>query len=218
MDRSRIAILIPAYNEAATIGAVVRAVARRGSVIVVDDASTDATFRCAADAGAAVVSHEHNRGYEGALNTGFAEAERRGFEFVLTFDADGQHDPALIPRFAKALEKGADLVLGVRPRTQRCAEALFAGFTRLLWGVRDPLCGMKGYRLALYRERGSFDRGGSIGTELALWAVRRGRPFKQIDVPIHPRADAPRFARRLRGELRIARALVRALTASRARA
>jgi glycosyltransferase involved in cell wall biosynthesis len=215
MDRSRIAILIPAYNEAATIGAVVRGAAVHGSVLVVDDASTDGTARCAGEAGASVVSHEQNRGYEAALNSGFAEAERRGFAYLLTFDADGQHDAALIPRFAQALDAGAELVLGVRPRTQRLAEALFAGLARVLWGVRDPLCGMKAYTLALYRERGWFDSSGSIGTELALWAVRQGRRFEQVEVPIHPRHDAPRFARRLHGEFRIARALLRSVAASR---
>jgi glycosyltransferase involved in cell wall biosynthesis len=214
MDRSRIAILIPAYNEAATIGSVVRGAARHGTVLVVDDASTDATYRAARDAGAIVVAHPHSRGYERALETGFAEAERRGFAYVLSFDADGQHDAKPIPRFAKALEAGADLVLGVRPGTQSVADALFARLTRTLWGVRDPLCGMKAYRMALYRERGRFDRGGSIGTELALWAVRQGRRFEQIEVPVHPRRDAPRFARRMRGELRIVRALLRAVSSS----
>ena len=207
MERSALAVIIPAFNEAASIARVVTAVSAQGQAIVVDDRSRDQTADLAAAAGAIVVRHAENRGYDGALNSGFAEAARRGFRYAITFDADGQHDDALIGRFARLLDEGNVLVAGVRPAPARLGEWIFAGYTRLRFGLRDPLCGMKGYDLALYREQGWFDSYRSIGTELALFAVKRRHRFAQVPVLIHPRHDSPRFGSLLRANVRILRAL-----------
>ncbi len=187
---------------------MVAGVSKYGTAIVVDDHSSDDTSARAAAAGAVVVRHETNQGYDGALNSGFAEASRRDFAYAVTFDADGQHDPALLDTFGQELASGHELVAGVRPHPARIAEWIFAGYTRLRFGWRDPLCGMKGYRMELYREQGWFDSYRSIGTELALFAVRKRKKFFQIPVPIHPRLDAPRFGSLMRANARILRALL----------
>ena len=77
--------------------------------------------------------------------------------------------------------------------------------------MRDILCGMKGYDLALWRANGGFDHSDSIGTELATSALRRGIRFAQVPVPGTRRADAPRFDRRWRANMRIFAALMRAM-------
>lgn len=208
MERSRLVLVIPAINEAATIGDVVRSASRYGRVVVVDDGSTDTTGDEAARAGAEVVRHARNRGYDEALNSGFVRAAAIGGEYVLTLDADGQHDPERIASFTDALDAGAHLVAGIRDRRQRFGESLFGWVAWLRWGIRDPLCGMKGYRLELWRELGHFDSYGSIGTELALFAAVTKRPVAQVAVPTRDRADAPRFGRRFSANRRILRALV----------
>lgn len=208
MERYDVAIVIPAFNEAATIGRVVESVSVYGQPIVVDDGSVDETASVARTAGAVVVSHKTNCGYDGALNSGFAEADRRGCSYVVTFDADGQHNAALIGRFIVHLKQGNDLVLGIRPRHARLAERLFALYTRMRFGIRDPLCGMKGYRTSLYRELGRFDSYQSIGTELTLYGLRRKRPFIQLPVPISERNGTPRFAHLWNANYKILRAMV----------
>lgn len=208
MDRSRIALVIPALNESATIACVVTAACTHAAVLVVDDGSTDATAILARDAGAIVVSHESNLGYDAALNTGLAEAARRGFEAVVTLDADGQHDPSLVARFIVSLQSGADVVLGVRNERPRIAEHLFAVYTRMCYGIADPLCGLKGYRIAVYRRLGHFDSYGSVGTELMLFAARRRLRIEQIPFRVGQRADAPRFGQLISANRRILRALV----------
>ncbi|MBS0660045.1 MAG: glycosyltransferase family 2 protein [Verrucomicrobia bacterium] len=208
MERSELAIVIPAFNEAGTIEEVVRQVSPSGAVIVVDDGSSDSTAERAAAGGAIVVRHPVNRGYDAALNTGFAEADARRIDFALTFDADGQHDAGLVRAFHQSLTSGADLVLGVRPSTARLGEAIFALVGRALWGMRDPMCGMKAYRMSVYRSLGCFDSYGSVGTQLALHAIRTGGRVVEIDVPIAPRKDAPRFGRILRANWKILRALL----------
>jgi glycosyltransferase involved in cell wall biosynthesis len=205
----RVAIVIPALNEAHTIESVVAKALPFGLPVVVDDGSTDDTGARASAAGAAVVRLEVNRGYDGALDAGFAHASSRGCECVVTMDADGQHDPSILGKFIASLDDGADVVIGNRDRRQRFAERVFALLTRLRWGVADPLCGMKGYRISVYRELGHFDSYGSIGTELALYAVRRGMRIAQVPVMTRPRADVPRFGSALRANARILRACAR---------
>lgn len=212
MDRSQVAIVVPALNEAATIGRIVEAASRHGQVIVVDDGSGDATASLAGAAGAIVVRRGANGGYDAALNSGFVEADRRGFACIVTLDADGQHDPTVIARVTAQLDQGADLVIGIRPRPARLAEWLFARYGQLRFGVRDPLCGVKGYRMSVYRSRGWFDSYQSIGTELALYAVRNGVRWVQIPIDIRERQGSPRFAQRWRANWRIFRAMLLSFT------
>ncbi len=206
------AIVIPAYNEAQTIGQVVRGVSGFGTAIVVDDASSDDTAEAARQAGAVVVHHKINTGYDGAIESGFAEANRRGAEAVVTFDADGQHDHSCLAAFIDALEGNvADLVIGIRPDPARWSEALFGWYTRTRYGVPDILCGMKGYRMELYQRNGRFDSFRSIGTELAMFGLRNRVRVLSLPVPITPRADTPRFGSRLRSNMRIIAALGRTI-------
>lgn len=207
MERYRIGIVIPALNEAKTIESVVTRASRYGMPIVVDDGSGDETGQLAAAAGARVVRHDANRGYDHALNSGFDCASALGCDYVVTMDADGQHDPSILQSIIRALEGGADVVVGIRSRRQRLAEHLFAWIASVRWGLRDPLCGMKGYRVSLYRDLGHFDSYNSIGTELALFAAKKRRRIVQVPVKTRERIDSPRFGSRLTANIRILRAL-----------
>jgi len=125
----------------------------------------------------------------------------------VTLDADGQHDPNLLPHILHLLEKGADVVIGVRSRYARPAEVIFAFVTRLRYGILDPLCGLKAYRASVYAARGCIDSYGSIGTELALFAAVRGMHVEQVNFVVKNRADSPRFGFAWRANFRILRAL-----------
>jgi glycosyltransferase involved in cell wall biosynthesis len=211
MEPAKLAIIIPALNESATIGGVIANALRFGKVIVVDDGSRDGTANIASEAGADVVRHEHNRGYDGALESGFARAAELGCICVMTMDADGQHDPNQASEFIAEIARGADVVIGVRNRRQRVTEHVFGWVANLLWGIRDPLCGAKAYRICVYRRRGHFDSYGSIGTELAIYAARSGLRVTQIPVSTRPRLDAPRFGSSLRANGRIFNAMWRGI-------
>lgn len=208
MDRSRIGIVVPALNESRTIASVVAGARTFGTAIVVDDGSSDGTGDRAREAGANVVRHPVNRGYDAALNSGFMRAAELGCEYVITMDADGQHDPSILDTFIGALDAGADVVVGVRDRRQRIGETVFARAGNVFWGIRDPLCGMKAYRIGVFEELGYFDGYGSIGTELALFAASSAKRITQVPVHTRDRVDAPRFGRRLSANMRIFRALL----------
>ena len=86
----KIGIVIPALNEAKTVGGVIASVIEIGHVIVVDDGSTDGTSEVAEAAGATVVRHKENSGYDAALASGYARAIELDCDAVATIDADGK--------------------------------------------------------------------------------------------------------------------------------
>jgi glycosyltransferase involved in cell wall biosynthesis len=208
MDRSRVAIVIPALNEAPTIVGIVDAAAKYGVPIVVDDGSTDGTAALASQAGAVVVSHETNLGYDAALNSGFKKAAELESEIIVTLDADGQHDASLIDKFVNAIDGGVDVVIGIRSCRQRFAEYLFAGCTSFRFGIKDPMCGMKAYRTVVYKALGHFDSCGSVGTELMIFAAKHGYRMGQIEFDVRERNGRSRFGQAITGNYKIIRAMV----------
>ena len=120
---ARLAVIIPAYEAAATVADVVaaaRAVVPQAALYVVDDGSRDRTAAVAAAAGAVVLGHPANRGKGAALTSGIGRALAERADVLVTLDADGQHPAAEIPRIAGPVVAGAaDLVLGARARGGR---------------------------------------------------------------------------------------------------
>ena len=182
-----------------------------GLPIVVNDGSTDQTACLAAEAGAVVVSHVQNRGYDEALNSGFEKAAESGCEIIITLDADGQHNPALIAGFIEKIDAGADMVVGIRDQFQRLGEHLFAIYTYYRFGIKDPLSGIKAYRCSLYKELGHFDSSGSIGTELMIYAARNSYKIDQSPFEVMDRQGQSRFGQTLQGNFKIFRALFLAM-------
>lgn len=202
MARSRLAVVIPCHNEAATLAAVVRGAAAHGDVIVVDDRSTDTSRAIAVAEGGRVIASAEP-GYDGALTTGLNQAFAEGYEAVVTLDADGEHDPTLVAAFGEALAGGAPLVCGVRVRPQRAAEHLVAVVGKAAFGIDDLLCGMKGYARPVLQAH--FDSGRPLRLNMApsvTWR-RIGGDLGQIAVTGDVRRDSPRFGRALKANATI---------------
>ena len=114
---ARTLVILPALNEEASLGGVLRELARACpdlDVLVVDDGSTDATTAVARGEGVAVAVLAFNLGVGGALQTGFRYAVAHGYGRAIQFDGDGQHDPTQVAPLLAALDDGADLVIGSR--------------------------------------------------------------------------------------------------------
>ena len=157
--------VVPAYNEAATVGRVVRAIHRHApefDVVVVDDGSTDGTGPIAEDAGARVLRHPFNLGIGGAVQTGFVFALDNGYDYMVQVDADGQHLAEEIPKLLDAMDEDPtlDLVCGSRflsdngypaPISRRTGIHLFAFLLSRIMRrrVSDPTSGFR-----LYNRRG----------------------------------------------------------------
>ena len=153
---TNILALIPAYNEAVHVGAVVKKAKAYLPVLVVDDGSTDETAGRAEAAGAAVLSQRPNQGKGAALQAGFRRAVAEGYEAVVMLDGDGQHDPAEISTFLNAYQASqADLIIGARdfsqmPRLRRTTNTI--GRVMFSWALGQPIPdNQSGYRLVSRR-------------------------------------------------------------------
>ena len=190
-------VVVPAYNEAAVIAAVIADVKRvTPNVAVIDDGSSDATAAVARTAGAAVLRHAINRGQGAALQTGIAYALRRGAQIVVTFDSDGQHSADDIPALIAPIMAGdADIVLGSRflantgsvPTLRRIVLRLGIVFTRLTSGLRitDAHNGLRAFsRDAASAMHIRLDRM-AHASELMDQIRESGRRY--VEVPVHVR-------------------------------
>lgn len=117
----KLAIIIPAFNEEKTLASVIKTLPKRfkgitkTEIVVIDDGSKDKTPKIAKKLKSTVISHWLNRGLGGALGTGFEYAQEKKFDLIVTFDADGQHNPDDIePVIRPIIEKQADVVIGTR--------------------------------------------------------------------------------------------------------
>ena len=143
MTSDRLTIIIPAYDEEASVGGVVSALSARlpgSEILVINDGSTDATAQRAAEAGAKVISHNRRRGYGASLRTGVLASQR---DYLLFCDADGQHSAEDAARLLAACEDCA-MVVGARDRNSYAPLARYPGklilrvFANILAGERIP--------------------------------------------------------------------------------
>lgn len=201
-------VVIPAFNEASTIQSVCSAISSFGTPIVVSDGSTDKTDLIAAKAGAIVISLKINKGYDNALVVGLSKAIEYNYDFAFTIDGDGQHDHIKLKHFLHKLINGSDLVVGVRDYFQRPSESLFARVSRNLWRISDPLCGMKGYRLSKLKCISPLSTYNSIGTEIAIRAVRSGWDVQEVNIQTKFREGKSRFGSGVNANWRIIQAMI----------
>jgi glycosyltransferase involved in cell wall biosynthesis len=194
-------VVVPAYQAAPTIDAVVRGAARHVSVVlVVNDGSVDGTGDAARVAGARVIDHPVNLGKAEALRTGLRCAYRAGFRDAVTLDADGQHDPDDIPALvAAATAHPGALVVGTRdmsgpsvPRSSRFGRWLTNLWVRIDGGV-DVGDAQSGFRVYPVPEiLGLGLQGGRFEFEMEV-IVRAGwTRMPVISVPIAVRYDPDR--------------------------
>ncbi|HEY2956418.1 MAG TPA: glycosyltransferase family 2 protein [Candidatus Eisenbacteria bacterium] len=229
IDPARVAVVIPAYNEAGKIGAVVRKVPRRfaGRVIVVDDASSDGTAAEARAAGADVVlTHAANRGVGAAIRTGLLDAKGAGLELAAVLSGDDQHEPDELPRVLEPLFDGsADLVQGSRwlpggatpgiPPDRRWLTRLYPWLFRIASGYpsTDGTNGFRALRLSLLDdprirlEQEWLDRY-ELEPYLLFQAVRCGYRVREAPVTVRYHARGTTKMRLLRDGWRLLRPLL----------
>lgn len=188
----KVACVIPAYNAADAVAAVVAGCRAQGlPVYVVDDGSADETAARARAAGAAVVSHPANQGKGRALASGAAAAAADGCQAVVFLDADGQHDPAELPALLAAGRDGADVVVGCRrldaadmPRIRRLTNRFMSWTLSRLAGRRlaDSQSGYRLVRLSAWERARPRRPGFAAESEFLVQAARAGLRIAEVPV------------------------------------
>ena len=179
-DKSKILILIPAYNEEENIGTFLESlnnseIAKEADILVIDDASKDRTAEIARGCGVKVISQIYNMGYGAALQLGYKYATKHQYDYVLQLDADGQHDACNLDIIYECLtnsQKDCDIIIG--SRFLEGSETYKMGAIRILSikffrfiikcvchvNITDPTSGLQGLSrraFSYYAQYGKFD-------------------------------------------------------------
>ena len=198
MFNPNVLVIIPAFNEAKTIERVIRIALDYADVLVMDDASTDSTKDIATKLNARVIANNTNLGYENNLSKGIAYAcSKQRYEYFITLDADGEHDARDIQRFLEELQSGIDLVCGNRSSKNRLSENVWGFIANLLYGIKDPLCGMKGYSRKFVTKISSPHEinmlGAHLGTYLTKIMIKNKCIYSNININVTKRDGASKF-------------------------
>ena len=190
---SKVAALIPCYQEAEHIADIVRRTqAQIERVIVIDDGSTDGTGALAREAGAEVIVHAQNQGKGAAIKTGFRAVLESGMEYALMLDGDGQHLPEEIGHFLDAAaQEEASIYLGNRMHDTASMPLVRLATNRIMSALIGRICGQPipdsqcGFRMihreilpSLFCPSNSYD----YETEMLLIASKAGHRI--VSVPI----------------------------------
>lgn len=179
-DKSKVLILIPAYNEEENIGTFLESlnksmIAKEADILVIDDASKDCTAEIAREHGVKVISQVYNMGYGAALQMGYKYATKYEYDYVLQLDADGQHDACNLDVIYDCLtnsQKDCDIIIG--SRFLEGSETYKMGIIRRLSirffcfiikrvshaDITDPTSGLQGLNrraFSYYAQYGKFD-------------------------------------------------------------
>lgn len=192
-------VAIPVYNEHEHVAEVIEATRRFDCpILAIDDGSTDGSAEILArQADVAVITHPANLGYGQSVIDAFRYADAHGFDWVITMDCDEQHEPALIPAFLDAAERGdADIISGSRylcadpaddpppPARRRINHTINARLERVL-GLRltDSFCGFKAHRVAALRRLALSEPGYAFPMQFWVQCVCHGLRIREIPVP-----------------------------------
>jgi glycosyltransferase involved in cell wall biosynthesis len=217
----RWSVVIPAYNADASLERLIARIGAfipPGNVLVVDDGSQDRTAEVAEDAGAKLLKRIQNGGKGRALRDGFGQLAGSDADWVLCIDADGQHDPEVIPAFQQAAETGHyDLIIGNRlqdltgmPLTRRFSNRFSSLLVSLRTGEKlpDVQCGYRAIKADLLERLNLQSEAYDIEVEMILKAWRLGGRIGWVRVPTIYRGERS-FLKKFPETIRFIKAFVK---------
>ena len=204
-SKSNIWVVVPCYNESATIAAVVNEIhAIVPNIVVVDDSSSDQTPDLLGKLPTKVVTNSHNLGYVRSIQSGLKYAFSHGADYAITFDADGQHLALDLPKLLEIITKHhPHLIFGKRTFKNSAVEKLFSLYTQNRFGISDTFCGFKAYSQVFFKSiGGKLEHHYTIGLESIFVELECSSPnFVEVNLTTDKRKDHPRFAGRIKGNI-----------------
>lgn len=189
---------LPIYNEKAHVQSVLAKVRQTSeAILVVDDGSQDGTTELLQEEeNIFLVTHSQNLGYGAALKSAFQYAIDQKYEYLVTIDCDGQHEPQRIPQFVEACQQ-VDIVSGSRylekfpgdqppPEQRKSINLQILAELQQLLGLKltDAFCGFKAYRVTALQQLQITDSGYAMPLELWVQAIHHRLKIKEIAIPL----------------------------------
>jgi hypothetical protein len=212
-NMTTLSVVIPAYNEEDGIAEIAERVlairsdlTRAGvddlELIVVDDGSSDRTVEIAsAIDGVHLIRHPQNKGYGGALKTGFGQAKG---ELIGFLDADGTYPPEYFPKLCKKALNGSELVVGSRrsgedsqmPRTRRLGNFIWSSLLSMLGNrrVQDPASGMRVFRREIIERLYPLPDGLNLTPVMSTRAVHERIDVAEVPIPYSERLGSSKLS------------------------
>ncbi len=212
MERSSLAIIVPAFNEEKTIEKIINKVFSYGVPVIIDDCSNDKSEQIINSISKNIIKYRNkkNLGYEKSIQIGFEIAEENKFDYAITFDADDQHFFEDLENIKIYLDKGFDIVIGQRKNLKRFSEKIFSIFFNFFFNISDPLSGLKGYNMSIFRENNYiFDSKKLVGTELLIKSLINKKKIKTLNINSFEREGNSRYGNLLCANFKILKAFIK---------
>ncbi len=190
-QRSDVWVIIPAHDESNRIEGVIKGTKNYiKEILVVDDGSSDSTYKTSKLQDIVVLRHIINLGKGAALKTGCDFAVKKGARILIVMDADGQHDPREIPNFISAIEQGNDIVFGYRQKSKKMPFIFRFGnnfinmITKLVYGIsmKDTQCGYRAFTAEAYHKIRWQSQNYEMESEMIANAGKHNLKYKEIPI------------------------------------
>lgn len=146
MEQNKIGILVPAFNEANNLKYLIPKLKKLGDLLIVNDGSTDETQTILKKNYCNFINIKRNSGYENAIITGLKYFKKKNLDYVVTFDADGQHKINEIKKIKKMISySDVDLYIFNRKKKNRFSEYILDFIFQKKYNIKDPLSGLKAF-------------------------------------------------------------------------
>jgi glycosyltransferase involved in cell wall biosynthesis len=213
--RHKIIIVIPCYNDQSTVGAIVEgisAISRELAVLIIDDGSEQPVSEFLPLSSSAIcIRHTTNKGYSEAIRTGVSYAEMANFEWLVTIDADGQHNIEDLKAVINLCDDHLWLIHCPRRQLQRLGEVIANFVFRYFFGFKDPLSGLKAMRIPKIPNHCSWEWD-HLNCIPLLYAMKyASSEIKSYPINTLPRSGRSTFGSGIRTELKVLKWLFKAL-------
>ena len=210
MEEYKIGIVIPAFNEQDSLAKLIPIIKNYGNVLVINDGSTDETQKIINQFKCQYIKNEKNLGYEKSIIKGLKFFINNNFDYILTFDADGQHD---VEDLKKILKFGIDkqLIICSRKKLNRFSEYFLSIYFYFKYKVKDPLSGMKLFKVDILKEieLDNFDK--NFMVDLIQHLLIKKVSFINVDISTKDRIDKPRVGNNFKANIKILKVLLNSI-------